>query len=667
MQTGTISDVGSGTVFVINFTSTGTTGTTPSVIYTAGALTDLSGKALANVTKTSLDRATPRFIGAEIYDNNGNGKVDRIIIQASETIGVNTDMSSWVIDSPLAGVSLESVSVVGSTVLLNLTEPTVPNTSTGGMTVSFTNNGSWKDSANNLASATTNTPIIDRAIPVITRVQTSDTSGNYAIDITFSEAISGTLSGFTLSGSSTFTGNILHPTDNTLQLITADSTANNTAKAYSLSYNGSGSYLRDTDNNYLANFTGTSVADAIAPRILTRTTLDGNGNGKIDGIRFGFSETLSGSTAGVTTSIAGYIVTGYTLSGTGLTATIDEGAISDTSATPLVQFQNTTLADIVGNTIPSEGGTTSATDAVGPVIIGARFNGSDTVFVSFSENFSGSLSPSKFTLSGATANILSATGISGSAQGSVTLDGTGIVYGVSEISFTTGAVSDSLGNIQNLKSFTKISASAIINEVMWSATGSNAYQYLELQNLSNAPLSITGWKIRNAGPDILLSGSIPANGYYLITHNDPASSPLNTATVSPDIVTGALLISTGATIELVDTDATLLDRATVSGNIGDALYPYAMERRSSPGNGTLDASWYTAQTGENFFDVAGPRGTPRNANVFDATPPTITSSSPADHTLFPLGTIVIAYNYSDSGGIAPTPAHTFLLEKNNGA
>lgn len=669
MQTGTISTVGTGTVFAINFTSTGTTATTPNVTYTAGSLTDLSGKALIGVTKTSVDTAPPRFLSAKISDNNNNGKVDQIIVTASESLGANTNTGSWAINGSLAGVSISSASVVGSTVLLNISEPTVANTSTGGMTVSFSNSSNtWKDSVNNLAIATVSPlSLTDMARPIMTQVQTFDNSGAYAIDLSFSEGITGTFSGFTLSGSATYTGNIIQTSATTLRLTTADSTAIDTAKSYSLSYNGSGTYLRDAGSNYLANFASTAVTDLIEPKILTRTTVDSNGNGKIDGIRLGFSESLSGSTGGVTVSVAGYVVTGYTTSGTGLTATLTEGANIDTNIAPLVQFQNTTLSDVAGNTISSEGSATVATDAVGPIITGARFNGVDTVFVSFSENFSGSLSGAKFTLSGATASILSATGASGSAQGTVTLNGTGITYGVSEISFATGSVGDALGNMQSLRSFSKVSAGAIISEVMWSGTGANVSQYIELQNLSNSPLSITGWKIRNAGPDITLSGSIAANGYYLVTRTDPTTSLLSGATVTPNMITGSLLIATGATIQLIDTTAIVLDQATVSGNIGNNTALYSMERRSNPGNGTLDASWYTAQTGVNFFDVVGPRGTPGAANVFDATPPTITSSSPADDTLFPIGTINLSYNYSDSGGMAVTPAYSLLLEKNDGA
>lgn len=254
------------------------------------------------------------------------------------------------------GVSPTGVSVSGNIATLTLAEPTTVNTSSGGMTVSFVANGNWKDASATLNQipSLANNMLVDRALPIVTQIQTFDNSGVYAIDVTLSEAPVGTFSGFTLSGSSTFTGTILSPSANVLRLVTIDSTTTDTAKIYSLSYNGSGTYLRDTNSNYVANFSNTSVVDAIAPKVLTRTTLDANGNGKIDGVRFGFSEPLSGTTGGVIISVAGYVVTDYVISGTGITASLTEGVNPDTDATPLVQLQNTTLTDAMGNTVPSE-------------------------------------------------------------------------------------------------------------------------------------------------------------------------------------------------------------------------------------------------------------------------------------------------------------------------
>lgn len=38
----------------------------------------------------------------------------------------------------------------------------------------------------------------------------------------------------------------------------------------------------------------------------------------------------------------------------------------------------------------------------------------------------------------------------------------------------------------------------IINEIMWSSYGSSASQYIELHNLGNSAIDMSGWKIKNA-------------------------------------------------------------------------------------------------------------------------------------------------------------------------
>ncbi len=235
----------------------------------------------------------------------------------------------------------------------------------------------------------------------------------------------------------------------------------------------------------------------------------------MDGVRLGFSEPIIGSVAGVTVSVAGYIVTGYTLSGTGLIAHITEALNPDTSAIPLIQLQNTTLTDIAGNLIPTESSTTATTDMVGPVVTNVRFDGIDTLYATFSETISGTLTPSSFILSGTTTTISSVSVPTGSNSGTLTLSDSGIIYGMSELSFSGNSVSDILNNKQIAPLFTKISASVIINEVMFSTGTSD--QYVELRNLGSTSISLSGWALQNAGGITLPSGaSISANGFYLI-------------------------------------------------------------------------------------------------------------------------------------------------------
>lgn len=234
---------------------------------------------------------------------------------------------------------------------------------------------------------------------------------------------------------------------------------------------------------------------------------------------------------------------------------------------------------------------------------------------------------------------------------------------------------DSLGNKQTGQVFAKIAPTVVLNEIMWSGTGSSATQYIELHNLGSSAVDISGWKIdygAGGGTSTLTLGAtqtIAANGYYLITATAVANaSNLLAAGVTADFV-GSLSIDPSQTNSLVLKNASNLvyDRALAPWPTGAANTPASMERQAIPGNGLTSSNWYTAQTGSGFFDVTGPLGTPRSANVFDAVAPTINSVTPADNTLSPAGGMNIVYAYSDAIAMSATPAYTFKLEKNNGA
>lgn len=669
---------GTGTIIQLNFTATGTTASIPNVTYTQGVIADPAGNLLPNGTNTPLDKANPIITNASVVDNNTNGKIDRILVNWSESLSATNDASAWSLSSVLPGVSISSASTSGNTTTIVLSEPTAFDTSSGSMLLDFLSNANYHDSAANLANSKSNISLLDAATPIVTQAKTIDNSGVYAVDLTFSESVSGsTLTGFTLSGSATYTGTILQTAANTLRLITADSTATNTAKAYGLTYTASGSAIRDSSNNYLANFANMAVTDGVVPKILARTTLDTSHNGHIDVVRLDFSENIAGSLAGTTVTVGGYTSTGaYTISGSTLTVNLDESPSIDTSVTPTVQFQNTTLTDAAGNLAPSEGLGTAAVDGVGPVITNVRFDGTDTLALDFSEALSGSFNTGSFTLASATANIISVSVANGATTGTVTLNGSGITYGSSQISFAANSVNDVLNNKQSTTVFANISATAVINEVMWSSTGSSASQYIELRNLGSTPIDISGWKIDNAASNgtatltIPASQTLAANGIYLITTSATAASLLKNSIV-PDLVTATLSLSPtqAASLILKNASNSVYDRALASGTwpAGDNILPASMERKANPGNGLTAGNWYTAQTGSGFFDSVGPLGTPGGANVFDATAPTITASSPADNALYPLGTLSLTYSYTDNLSIAAAPAYTFKLEKNNGA
>ena len=130
-----------------------------------------------------------------------------------------------------------------------------------------------------------------------------------------------------------------------------------------------------------------------------RETVDSDGNGRIDRIRITAAGSLNDDFSGVTATVAGYTVTGFS---TGLTANdheffivFAEGGSADTAATPAVRITaNSTLRHTLGNGLHATDALAAAPiDTAKPVLISATWtdgdgNGvdaGDTVALGFSE------------------------------------------------------------------------------------------------------------------------------------------------------------------------------------------------------------------------------------------------------------------------------------------
>lgn len=76
-----------------------------------------------------------------------------------------------------------------------------------------------------------------------------------------------------------------------------------------------------------------------------------------------------------------------------------------------------------------------------------------------------------------------------------------------------------LATVGNTAYFTASYMPIIINEVAWAGTDASSYdEWIELKNRTNLPLNLSGFSIsaEDGAPDISLSGTIPASGYFLI-------------------------------------------------------------------------------------------------------------------------------------------------------
>lgn len=179
----------------------------------------------------------------------------------------------------------------------------------------------------------------------------------------------------------------------------------------------------------------------------------------------------------------------------------------------------------------------------------------------------------------------------------------------------------------------------VVNEVAWSGTTASANgEWIELYNNTNAAIDLAGWTLQAAdgAPNISLSGTIPALGYYLLERTtDSVVSDI----AADQIYTGALG-NGGEQLRLRDPASNEIDSANGNGGAwpaGTSSPPCSMER-NDPLSVDADANWATNDNvHRNGLDAANNPicGTPKNLNSTLAPTPTPTfTATPAPDGLF---------------------------------
>jgi hypothetical protein len=187
-------------------------------------------------------------------------------------------------------------------------------------------------------------------------------------------------------------------------------------------------------------------------------------------------------------------------------------------------------------------------------------------------------------------------------------------------------------------SLTPAPGEVIISEVAWAGTrASPDDEWIELYNTRPWPINITGWRLinLNGSVDILLSGTIPANGFFLL---ERGSNQTVSDVPANQIYSGALEDSNDL-LRLRKPDGTIIDTANANGGswpAGGGTNSASMERYLSGSTASTDNDfgWLT-NTGvvRNGLDAAGNfiYGTPGAGNwAFTVTPtftPIITATS----------------------------------------
>jgi len=158
----------------------------------------------------------------------------------------------------------------------------------------------------------------------------------------------------------------------------------------------------------------------------------------------------------------------------------------------------------------------------------------------------------------------------------------------------------------------------VINEIAWmGTTADTGDEWLELYNASPVNINLTGWKLiaADGDPEIALSGTLAAGGYYLIEKQHE-----ETTDVASDLIySSSLMENGGEVLLLIGPDGNTIDTANV-GNCpwpaGDNTDKTSMER-CNPLEPDTDSNWQSNnKVKHNGQDSAGGDiyGTPKTEN-----------------------------------------------------
>jgi hypothetical protein len=181
----------------------------------------------------------------------------------------------------------------------------------------------------------------------------------------------------------------------------------------------------------------------------------------------------------------------------------------------------------------------------------------------------------------------------------------------------------------------------IINEIAWAGTSSSYSndEWIELYNPGATSINITGWRLRSftdSTPNILLSGTIPPGGYFLL---EQGSDNVVSDIKADQIYTGNLSNS-GEALFLLDGSGRIIDTANGNGGswpAGSSFTYGTMERNSSSADS--DSNWHTntgaKRNGKNANngDILG---TPKASNSVSPTAtPTVAPTQPLAPVVIP--------------------------------
>lgn len=164
----------------------------------------------------------------------------------------------------------------------------------------------------------------------------------------------------------------------------------------------------------------------------------------------------------------------------------------------------------------------------------------------------------------------------------------------------------------------------IINEIAWMGTkASPEDEWIELLNNTDSDIDLDGWVLaaKDNQPGLVLSGIIPANGFYLLERGDDKTI----SDISADLLYSGRLDDGGEYFQLYDEEGTLMDEVNCETGwfAGDDNLKITMERINPKNSGSDPNNWRSNsgniingkdRNGENIL------GTPKGKNSVTPAP-----------------------------------------------
>ena len=352
------------------------TGATPAVTYrrpsrrTRFAVRGRGGQAFNSTYKAVRDRIAPMLVASYTHDGDADGVLDAVSTGWSEPVSAAPDALA------VAGARVTRAAAQGPILELGIAEEGLGTGARPALDV----RGAVRDSAGNAARRGSSTPT-DGAAPLIAASRTADRGGAPGrldtLELTYSEPVAAPGGGGVPFGVTGYAVDAVDAASGArIDLRLREGSAPDTALRPPVGYvRGSGAPVRDAAGNEAAGQAFAGTVDGVAPKLLSATTRDGDGDGRTDGVEVHHSETVAGGGTSQF-AVAGRTITSAVAAGGTMVLALQEETF-DTDARPGVGYTPGDLADSAGNRA-GPGWIGQAADGARPIAVAAATADSDS-------------------------------------------------------------------------------------------------------------------------------------------------------------------------------------------------------------------------------------------------------------------------------------------------